>query len=328
MSTARGRGSTFVAGIQSDFQTAGSASPHILPFYTENFVPSEPLASDNELGVPLDNPYDQTDPAPSLKGGTGGISVPADMNSLILPLCLLLGTAPDPTGDDPYVRAWTSGAEPVFGTMQFATATSRWKIAEGVGFSSWDFDLGKSEGYRQMNFSGLCRDLRIAALTANRPFDPSAITMPARAKAVAASTTLSIGGSPALRVTGGRFSYQNGLSRTDYLDGSPLASDMERDGETQIRLNPTIRMAKAQADNGLLDYFAGADGTPFAVELAMTIDSGSKLVITLPRCFGERTAEPVSGPGALEVSPNIWAAQSSGAPAMTVTLTNAIEEFA
>jgi len=335
MASALGKLSECAGAIQESFKTLGDdPNVHRLPFYSEGLQDPGRMGRDDELGNAVHNPYDETDPAPTLVNVSGPVVVAADMNTLPFWLSLLFGSPSAPTGSGPYSRVFTSAVEPDFGTVQFKTAASRWKVISGLAFSGLDFDLTKQDGYRQFTFAGAARDVTIVDDDENLPLDLTGVTSPARAKAPATVGELLINDTAVGRLTGGRFSYQSGLNRQDYVDGDARASEMERDGGTTVTLTPTIRLGRAASQNGILDLLQGAQNpvtgapkTPFNCKLRLSIGAGLQVTFEMPRCFGERKVETIGGPGGLEITPEIRATQSATAPAVTATLVNAVAAF-
>lgn len=332
MSSALGRLSTSVGALQTDFKTLGvSPSRFILPFYTEGLNNSGSLVRDDELGTGLHNPYDESDPAPSLLNFSGPVAVAADMATLGYWLHLLLGD-PATTGSDPYTHVFDSSAEPRFATQQFKTGTSRWKVVDGLAFDSWSFDLAKADGYRQMTFGGVARGLTTVTDSGNLPLTETGLTLPTRAKAPATLCEFLVDDVVVGRVTGGSFNYQNSLQRLDFVDGDARASAMERDGGTTVSFNPTIRLARAAAQNGILDVLqgpydrsTGQPTTPFNAKLRFVLSAGNSLTLEMPRCYGEERFETIDGPGGVSITPQVRGVQSASAAALKVTLVNGVE---
>jgi len=336
MSSALGREAFSVGALQTDFKTLG-ASPtrFVLPFYSEGFNNSGGLVRDEELGTPAHNRFDETDPAPALLNFSGPLTVAADMATVGYWLHLLLGDPVTSSGSGPYTRVFDSGQDPRFATQQFKTGASRWKVVSGLAFDSWSFDLGKADGYRQMTFNGSARDVVTVDDSEDLPLSETGLTLPTRAKAPATLGEFLVNDVLVGRVTGGSFNYQNSLQRLDFVDGDARASAMERDGGSTVSFSPTIRLARAANQNGILDVLRGpydrATGqptTPFDAKIRFVLSAGNSLTLHMPRCFGEERFETIDGPGGLPLSAQIRGVQSATAPALRVTLVNGLSAVA
>lgn len=328
MSTLRGKRLVMTGAIQPDFETpADTAGAISLPYYSESFTPGEGLEQDPEIRTDVHNERDATDPAPTLPAPTGSMDAAADINQLLFWLRLFFG-APVTTGASaPYTHVFTSGASELpSATLEVPMGEERWKAIIGVKGNTFGFNFDKEAGFKRFQYGLVAREVRQITGAGNALFDGATPVLFPRAKAPGTLATIAFNGVQAGRVVGGGYQYNNNLTPEYFADGSRFPSDYEP-GDTAIEITPRIRLDRSAAANGVIDLFQGQGGTPFACSLTLPLGAGLSLTLNHPRCFAERPSQVVSGPDAVEFQGRIMPAQTSGAPALTATLVNALEDL-
>lgn len=325
MSTLRGKNLAMSGAIQDDFETPAEAGVVQLPYYSEGFQSGEGLEQDPEIRPDTQNERDATDPAPSLPSPSGSVDVSMDVNQLLFWMHLFFGT-PDTTGaEDPYTHVFTSGA-PILpsATLEIPMGENRWKSIIGVKGNTLAFNFDKEGGFKRAQLGMMAREVRQTTGAGNALFDSLTPEVWARSKSPGTAATFAIDGVTVGRCVGGGFQYSNNLSPENFADGSRYPSDYEP-GDAQIEVTPRLRLDRTALGNAVIDKFQGQAGAPFACSISLPLSAGRSLTLAMPRCFGEIPAPVVSGPGGVEFQGRIIAAQTSGAPALTATLVNAIE---
>lgn len=326
MSTLRGKQLVMTGAFQDDFETAASEGAVQLPYYDESFQPGEALEQDPEIREGLNNERDATDPAPTLPAPTGNMTVALDVNLMLFWMKLIFGE-PDTSGLlAPFTHVFTSG-NPVLpsATLEVPMGEERWKAMVGAKVNTFGFNFDKETGFKRVQLGCVARSVQQLTGAAASLFDGETPAVWARAKAPGTIFTFAINGVTVGRCVGGGYQYNNNLSPEYFADGSRFPSDYEP-GDAVIELTPRIRLDRLAANNGVLDVFQGQAGSPFACSVTASMGAGQSLTLTHPRCFGELISPVVAGPGAVEFQGRIIAAQGAGAPALTATLINAIEE--
>lgn len=317
--TQRGRSAVMRFGFQSDFATEAAAATHFLNYYSEGLDSGEALQDDPLIRGDIHNARDMTDPSPTLPQAAGQLVTQADFNGLSLLLPMLFGP-PAEEGSGPYTRTFISGREDLaFGSAAFPLDPTRFKVAEGLTASSWDFSLAKEAGFKQMTVGFEAR--RVYTSGASGPGiltgTPAALTP---APMVGTIWSILINDVAAGRIREGSFSYQNTLERENFADGERFPGGMFP-GDASTTVNATLRLSRLAAQNAFIDLFNGQ--TPF--KLTLVAQSGANsLTLTLPRCFGENRSPVIGGTGPVEFSAGIRASQTPTAPALTAVLVNAI----
>lgn len=325
MSTLRGKQLVMTGGIQDDFETPADAGAVSLPYYDESFVPGEGLEQDPEIRSDVHNERDATDPAPTLPAPTGSVTVAMDINAMLFWLSLFFGPPVTTGASAPFSHVFTSGApELPSATLEIPMGENRWKSMIGVKGNTFGFNFDKEAGFKRAQLGFVAREVRQITGAGNALFEGLTPTQWARAKAPGTLATFAINGTTVGRCVGGGFQYSNNLSPEYFADGSRFPSDYEP-GDAAIEITPRIRLDRTAAANAVLDLFQGQGGTPFACSVTIPLAAGLSLTLAQPRCFGERPSQVVSGPGGVEFQGRILPAQTSGAPALTATLVNAIE---
>lgn len=324
MTTLRGKRLIMTGAIQDDFETPAETGAVSLPYYSESFTPGEGLEQDAEIRADTNNERDATDPAPTLPAPTGNMEVAMDMNAMLLWASLIWG-APVTTGAAaPYTHVFTSGKDALpSATLEVPMGENRWKSIIGVKGNTLGFTFDKAAGFLKAQLGFVAREVRDIKGAGNSLFEGLTPAAWERAKAPATLPTFAVDGVTVGRCTGGGFQYSNNLTPEYFADGSRFPSDYEP-GDATIEVTPRIRLDRAAINNGVMDLFQGQGGTPFACSITIPLSASLSLTLALPRCFGEKPAHVVSGPGAVEFPGRIIPAQSLGAPALTATLVNAI----
>lgn len=328
-SAVRGRTARLYGKTQADFVTRATGNYQSLNFYSESVSPSGELEDDAELGQVVDNDRDQTDPGPGLKSGSGQISIPADLNQLLFWLELAFGA---PASSEPTSGNWehvfTSGeANLPSATLELPIGASRIKVIDGAMINGFTFGLDKAAGYRAFNVDILARNVVDLGASASS-IAGTPVALPARSKLPAAKGLVRFDDTLAGTIVGGDMAIANNLEAINFADGNDYAGAMDP-GDFAFSGTPRFRFKRGNSLNGVLDLFAD-EATSFKMELEYQISATRTLIITAPRCFAPHTVPAIGGAGPVEFAPSgpIMAKQTVGgsaAPALTVTLKNAIE---
>jgi hypothetical protein len=317
---ARGRGVRLAGKLKDSLNGSVEGNFQALTFRSESIARQNDLPDDNELGLTLDNARDATDPGPGLPTASGQISVNADLNQLLFWLSMLLG-APESTGAE---AAWThvfkSGAPALkYADLEFALPGNQYQYIPGIAANEWTFGVQKADGYRTFGFSLIGRD-RVAegSSAAGTP-----VAVPARARVPASKGVVRLNSVIAGQLVGGDLTFSNNFEPVPLADDDALINRMDP-GDATLTGQPRLRFARGAAANGALDLFAD-HATPFGLEVEYALSATSSLLIAVPRCFAPRVTPSAEGPGAIEVTASLRAAQGPAAPLMTVTLKNALE---
>lgn len=326
MSTLRGKQLVMTGALQEDFETPASADAIQLPYYDESFQPGETLEQDEEIRPDVHNDRDATAPAPSLANPTGNLTVAMDLNAMLFWLTLVFGPPQTSGVSAPYTHVFTSGA-PVLpsATLEIPLGEDRWKAFIGAKANSFSFNFDKEAGFKRAQLGFMGREVRQITGEDASLFDGLTAAVWARAKAPGTLATFAIDGVTVGRCMGGGFQYSNNLSPENFADGSRFPSDYFP-GAGAAELTPRIRLDQAAAANGVLAKFAGFAGAPFQASVTLSLGAGQSLTLAMPHCHGEPISPTVGGPGPVEFQGRIVASQTSGAPALTATLVNAIAE--
>ncbi|MGY6663365.1 MAG: phage tail tube protein [Glycocaulis sp.] len=321
-SAARGRASSLFVKSKEALAASVSGDFQRLTFYREGIARSNDLAEDNELGVALDNDRDATDPGPGLPTASGTVEVPADLNQLWFWLYHFFGEPVTAEDDGVFTHVFTSGAADLpFFDAEIPLGGDRYKYVPGAAVNEWNFGVAKEEGYRRFTFALLGRD----AVIGNTSAAGTPEALPARAKIPASKGLVRINSSIAASLVAGDFTASNNFEAVPLADDSALISRMDP-GDTSLTGQPRFRFNRAAAANAALAVFDD-EKTPFALEVEYALSATASLLIALPRCFGQRVTPLIEGPGPVEFTASLSARQSAGAPLMTVTLKNAIEDL-
>lgn len=319
----RGRNISILMGDQAvDFDTAAaSGSYRPVQVYSESISDQEPFEEDPLLGATgLDNNRDSQEPAPGLRRGSGSVTVPLCLNNIGLWLGGLFG-APDTSGEEaPYTHVFASGGEALpYRTIEVRKRTGRFHQHIGCLVAAGRFRVAGAEGgFRRAEFD-LMHKLtnRLEASAAGSPLSALALSRVPAAKGIVRVDSTVTGVCLSLDAT-----YDNRPTAREFVGQDGVIAGFDLDEFAASSLTLRVRYVD--------DTFAAmmGDGSTHAVEIEYPgATAGHKLVLAWPAVRFERGGIPIEGPGGIEVQMTGRAEQTSGAPMLTATLVNAIEEY-
>ena len=287
------------------------------PVYALNLRATRPLESDPILAGGFANGRDATAPAPALTSHAGSVSAPMDLRHIGWWLALAFG-APDTTEDDGvFTHVFESGADALPSWTMEAGLDGAFRQHIGVVARTMRFALGQEAGYRRVEIELAGRDeVPLEATAAGTP--PAMLV---RAPIAAARGILKRGGTPIANLLSFEGTYDNGLEEERLVDESDLVSGWLPSAESAMSGQMTLRYLDDTYD------VLGAEMTAQAIELAYALSATLSLTLAMPAVTFERAGVGIDGPGRLQQQVGFRAAQTAGAPMLTLTLVNDVADY-
>ena len=315
-----GRESRLLVKDEASYGVAPSGNWLATYFYSSGLAAARPFEDDPVIGVGGATARDPFDPAPGLTAHGGALVVPLDLAHIGYWLKLAFG-APTTTGTTDKTHVFTSGAVqlPTY-AAEIKAASGEFRQHLGLAARSIRFAMAKEAGFRRVDLDLVGKGE--AKLGASGGGAPAAaldrVPLPGVVgvvrwngtvvgKALAADLTYATG------MDGER--YLDGATNPDEISGIVPAADPSLTGSIRVR-----------APVSTLDDAAIA-GTPDDLEIEYALSATRSLLIAAPRVFLERSGRPIDGPGGLEQTLNLRAAQTAAAAMATVTLKNAVTSY-
>ncbi|WP_029066564.1 phage tail tube protein [Labrenzia sp. DG1229] len=316
----RGKTANLLFGTQTAFDTAAIGNYISTFFYSENLGESEPFEQNPLIGLARNNNRDATEPQPGLLTASGDIVVPLDANHFPYWLTMLFG-APVTSGAGPYTHVWTSGSEELpWRTIEVEKrAGAAFYQNIGVVTNGFSLDATRGGGFRQVTLNCLARNqVKLSSTGGGSPaaMVPTSL-LPASQGLLRVNSVL------AGNFLGASINYQNGFSEDGSINGTKFVAGFDLDDEAQLTGNGRVRYV----DDTYFDIMSVGD--PVALELEFGEAADAKINFAMPAVrFDRAPFAPINGPGRLESEFGFRAEQTTGAPMLTVTVTNNVDSYA
>ena len=328
MAQPRGKAVKLYLGAQADLETVAPAASYINTYaYSVNPSGTQPFEDDPILGGNFHNDRDATEPAPGLVSADSSLSVPACVNHLGHWLKGAFG-APVFTADTPVAgvnqHRFESGSDTLpHRTLAYelnGNADARRLVGFVVGALSWN--VSRSGGFSRVEIEGAARKVeKVTDLATDLGAVPAADAL---RRYPAYRGIVRVDGVASANLLTAAPKYDNQLDLVEFATNDEFIGDI-CPGDAKFNCPISVRYQNSAFYDRAVDAFNGAAGL-FPVELEWQFNTNEKLLITLPNCRVAPSAEPVTGPGGIEVSYELMAEQSASQPMVTVDLFNQLAD--
>lgn len=314
-----GKQFTHYHAFEPSYGVAPSSSPVWQPLTVYSTTIGENIGFEDDpvLGRGEYNTRDPGEGAPALPSTAGDVTVPLCLREIGWWLKLVFG-APATTEDaGVFTHVFESGKDTLPSMYrQQRRASDDWRRIPGIMGNTFSVRPEKTAGFAQATIGLIGRNEApaSAALTGTLE-EPLAYLPVPNAKALAKWGGLTIGA--ALNAS---WAYNNNLDPLLALNGTPYPETIDP-GFVSLEMSMDIRYR----DQSWVALAAAGTEDEFTLEYALS--ATQKLTITTPLAKLQKTAEPVSGPGAVTASYSLRARQAADAPAVTITLINDVEAY-
>jgi len=315
----RGKTANLLFGTQTQFDQAATGNYLSTFFYSENLGETEPFEENPLIGLSRNNNRDATEPQPGLLSAAGDIVVPLDANHFPYWLTMLFGQ-PNTTGAGPYTHVWTSGSEVLpWRTIEVEKrAGLAFYQTLGVVANGMSLDATRGGGFRQVTLNCLARN-QVKLTTSGGGTPPAMVPT---SLLPASQGLLRVNGALAGNFLGASINYQNGFADDESINGTKFVSGYDLDTEAQLTGNGRVRYT----DDTYYDIMNA--GAPVALELEFGEAADARINFAMPAVrFDRAPFAPINGPGRLESEFGFRAEQTTGAPMLTVTVTNNVDAY-
>lgn len=278
----------------------------------------KPFQADDRTGPGLNNALDPLAPAPGLVSVQPRIIVPLCVNNLGLWLPHLFGAAA-PSGTAPdFTHVFTSGVKEHDGLSLAWQDNGVWQLMNTLTLSSMSIPMGQEQGFRAVEFSGMASDVATPGSSpVGTPVSPLAY-----APVSAQVCGIRKGGVAVGTVQTGSFRYNRTLVEDRPARvASVVAERFIPDANPEITVEMTARVTNQAF------YDDAESGAPAAWEFEWRISETRSLVIACPALRVQPYKRSIEGVGTRTETITLRGEQTAGAPAVTVTLKNAVASY-